>query len=221
MPAPVLTVRAAVPADRKRLQALLSELRLPIAGLRSDGVYSAIAAAAGRDPRLAVIVADDGTRLQGVTLAVIDHKRYWRRFMLQHPRLLEQRVVAKFRRVTGASQVAGAEADVAPLRHLLSAPSGRAWGEAGHDIAVSLFTAVRPDCASCGLGGQLLETMFAELAGRGVRRFDGRIGRDNLPSVRMCHRIGWRIEEQGPSLFCTIDLPAAAAPQPVSATASA
>jgi GNAT superfamily N-acetyltransferase len=195
------------PADRPRLLALLRRLRMPIAGLTTDAVYRAMAGRAGVDPRVVVVVADDGTDLLGLTLSIVNHRDFWQRFMLRYPHLLVQRLLLRLRRATGAARVSGAHADTTPLKAYVSPPSGRKWGDAAPTLAVNLFIAVAPEARSQGLGGRLYEATFEELARRGVTRFDARIAYDNVPSVKMSHRVGWRIEEQGASFFMSIDLP--------------
>jgi hypothetical protein len=157
------------------------------------------------DPRAVLVVADQRRELVGLGLAVIDPRSFWRDFALHQPRLLPARLVTVVRRKLARRATPSVEP--ADCSQFLSPASGRSWGESSPQLAHVLIVTLRPELRGAGAGPQLFAALLSELAQRGATRFDSRIAKSNLASVRMCHRMGIAVEDAPGTFFVTADLP--------------
>jgi hypothetical protein len=183
---------------------LLSELRVPIAGSTTLVAHKALARAIG-DPRLVVLLAECGDLVHGVSLGVIDPKRFWKDIAVRNPQLLALRLLSIVKRRMRKRPSSGEES-VPALTILLDSPTGRHWGESSPDIGQVTLVLLRPELRGSGMSVPFMSALLDELARRGARRVDARIARGNIPSIRMCKRLGMTVEDTGANVFATGDL---------------
>ena len=82
----------------------------------------------------------------------------------------------------------------------------RSWKDTSPTIAKSEHTAVSKDARGRSIGLKLQFLTFKVLKERGVTRVDNTIAFDNIPSIRMSRKAGWRFSLKKNYLFGTIDL---------------
>ena len=85
-------------------------------------------------------------------------------------------------------------------------PANRSWKDSSPTIAKSEHTAVSKDARGRSIGLKLQFYAFKILKERGVTRVDNTIAFDNIPSIRMNRKAGWRFSMTKNYLFGTIDL---------------
>ena len=203
-----LQFRCATRSDSARLLSLLAEMRVPIAGSANPVAHRALVNSIC-DSRLIVLLAEDNSQLCGVCLGVIHPSQFWKSLALRNPLVLLYRGLALVKRRLKRGQVGAATADPDSNTpsDLFDPPTGRKWGESAPSIAQIALVLLRPEVRGSGQSARFFARLLSELEQRGVRRIDARIGRGNIPSIRMCRSLGLKIEDTGANVFMTGDLP--------------
>ncbi|MBN1222686.1 MAG: GNAT family N-acetyltransferase [Candidatus Aminicenantes bacterium] len=195
--------------DFPRLSELIKTIKPEIAGMRSVKLYNAICMDALSNKDIVIIVAEERSSLIGFNITVVERRRFFRYFLFRHPvlslKIALQRGINFLRGFTVKERT-----DPLPCRealpYILKTDSGRSWKDSSPDIAKIIFTAVRDGYrgrrVSVGIGEFLLHI----LEERGVGRLDTLVDPQNLPSIRLTHRLGFRIERKGRWLLGSVDI---------------
>jgi ribosomal protein S18 acetylase RimI-like enzyme len=205
---PVLC-RSIAPADVAGARKLMRALEIVVAGTRAGSMYGAICRDAIRNRGAVVDVAAGGADLCGLVVAMIEWRRYWRRFALRRPLLAAAMCLRRFRGACGAGPAAPQvhAPDFAALAPYLSQESpGFRWEDSSPQIAKVLFVGVLPQYRGQGIAARLYRALFDELRQREVNCLHCRIACDNLASVRLHHRLGWQITLAEHILYATFAL---------------
>lgn len=153
-------------------------------------------AVAGRGP--VVVVGREEGRVAGAAAAIIDYVGYRRRILLRSPRILASIAVERMRdrfqaRGARASFQGPIEVELEPTPPELRS----AWSESSSRIAKTAYIGVGPRHRRRGLARRLYETLFSELAHRGVRRLDATIQLHNAASIALHRSLGFRLFDDG------------------------
>jgi len=195
--------------DLLQLGRLMEKIKPEIAGLSATSLYSSLCRDGLSNENVVIVVAQDHLRLVGFNITVIDRKRYWRAFLLRHPvigfRIVHHRFIEALRAKIKAGNP---EAEIPEAIHAYISPGSSTWSwqDSAPWIASIFITAVdgqyRGKHISEGIGKYLLKV----LAERGVRRVVSIVDPDNIPSIRLSHSLGFRIEKSESKLFISIDV---------------
>jgi len=195
--------------DLLQLVRLMEKIKPEIAGLFATSLYSALCRDALLNENVVIIIAHDNRHLVGFNVTVIDRKRYWRSFLLKHPiigfRIVHHRFIKTLRDKIKAGNPES-EIPEAIREYISPTSSTYSWGDSAPWIASIFITAVdshyRGEHISEGIGRYLLKV----LADRGVRRVVSIIDPGNIPSIRLSHSLGFRIEKSESNLFISLDI---------------
>ncbi len=87
--------------DFRKVIELMKKLRIPLAGLYSRAIYTAIYRQALIDDRIVFVVAENQRKLIGLVIAIIDRNSFWISFLLRHPLFALQISFRKLLRLMG------------------------------------------------------------------------------------------------------------------------
>lgn len=182
------------PAFVRSSRRLLVRLAVAFAGVASPSLSEAICKESiRRGSPLILVVASRGDDVFGLAIAVRDHARFWKSFLVRHPL---QALRVGWRR-TG---MARHEHGIGGGHHPALTPS---WSDAGPEIAKVLFIGVAPEDRREGCGQRLYAELFRHLRESGATRIDARIDIDNHASIRLHEATGWSVWRDGSSAFAT------------------
>ena len=195
--------------DMPEIYDLMEEIRPPIAGLSSNAIYSAICCDALSIKNVVIVVAKEQEKLIGFNIAIIDLRHYWRSFPQRHLLLAIRIVVYRLLRLirVGFNVVVPAS-DQPDLnnKYISSFPSNRSWKDSTSLIAKIVYAGVAKQHRKKGVGEKLMKYLLRSLAKYGVRRVDAYINMANIPSIRLCYKMGYRIERMANGLFASISI---------------
>lgn len=195
--------------DVERAVALLTDLRVDIAGTRSAAVYRAVCRdAAARRGSIAVL-AQCGGESAGIAVVLVHPRSYWRSFAKRRPMLA---LLVAARRLRSRSHGAKPE-----QKHIASGGSAAAdavapgppplpWTHAEPGIARLLFIGVVARYRGMGVSGKLFRAIAAALAEQGARAVDASIDKANLASLKAHRRAGWALYEDREHVYAFCDL---------------
>jgi GNAT superfamily N-acetyltransferase len=192
------------------MQGLMELIKPSIAGLASRGMYAAISREATRQEDLIIAIAEAESGCVGLLAAVLNWPRFWRGFLWRYPLLALRIFAGRMWRGLRHLLTAGRAAQVLPdavAAALAPGSSGRTWRDYSPSIAKGLYIAAVPSRRATGIGEQMCNYVFRELSNRGISRMDGLVEIDNIASVKLCQKTGWRLERAGDALLISIDLP--------------
>jgi ribosomal protein S18 acetylase RimI-like enzyme len=184
---------------------VLSALQVTLAGLREVNLYRALCRDAIRACPLVCFLARSGDQPAGIVLAIIDYAAYWRGFLIRHPFLALRILLRKALNMVSARQETVTAHD--PGAELDEPEKGSAsWSESNCHIAKILFIGVLPDFQRRGIGRKLYASLFSFLKQMGVYRVDARIAPNNVSSIHLHRKSGWRVLRDNRGIFATIVL---------------
>jgi RimJ/RimL family protein N-acetyltransferase len=201
--------RLLVEEDFLQLGELMEKIKPEIAGLSATSLYSAICRDALSNESVVIVAAHDHQRLIGFNITVIDRKRYWRAFLLRHPvigfRIAHHRFI---RALSAKIRVQNPAQEIPEAIHEYISPSSstRSWQDSAPWIASIFITAVDSHYRGKGISEGIGKYLLKVLADRGVRCVVSIIDPDNIPSIRLSHSLGFKIEKSNSKLFISIDL---------------
>jgi len=204
-----INCRLAVPEDKGALMALMLRVKPPIAGLTSRSIYSAIYTEAVARANPIIAIADVPPSCGGYVIVSTDWTAFWRGFLLRHPILALQILVTRiWRKLKSASTTKHSETKIPNAIETMVArePSGKTWLQSSATIAKIVHIATSPDFRGRGVAESLYHYAFTLLRERGVARVDAMIDLENVASVKLHSKTGWRIERTENSWFATVDL---------------
>ena len=162
-----------------------------------------------RPPCLAIVVAEQSGQLIGYVITHIGGPAYFRAFARRHPlaagRLIWKRLTRRWRPRAARQPQTIRPAKPAPP-FVKTTHSQCTWDEPGLHIARVQHIGVHPDRRAGGVGKQLYQQLFINLHGYGVTRVDANIDLDNVASLWLHERTGWRIYDHGDHFYATIEL---------------
>jgi ribosomal protein S18 acetylase RimI-like enzyme len=189
---------------------LMKRLRIPIAGLYSRAIYTAICRQALKDDRIVFVVAENQGKLIGLVFAIIDRNRFLISFLLRNPLFALQILFRKFLRIMriGVSERVPNPAQLEVIRkYLTTSHSGRSWWkDSSPQIAKAGFIAVDSKYRRSGVGFKLNRYRDKVLMERGVKRYDGIVELHRFPQIQLLYKTGFRIERRGNKFFVSKDL---------------
>jgi GNAT superfamily N-acetyltransferase len=170
-------------SDRAQACDLLQQMRVNVGGLTGPALYNALV----RDPAIAVVVVKDGETVAGI--AVMEENRRW---PLRHPWLLTLMAVRRIRSVFTRPRISDGAPVLAapPLFPFETARPPLDWSDA---CPRTLFIGVAANYRGRGAGDLLYEFVFSMFRERGCPMLLARIGGDNVSSIKMHLRTGWRL----------------------------
>jgi ribosomal protein S18 acetylase RimI-like enzyme len=187
---------------------VLSALNVALAGLREVNLYRALCRDAIRAYPMVCFLARSGDQPAGIVLAIVDYGSYWRRFPLRHPFLALRILLRKAAALIAPGQETVTAHDrEAELPDPEKGSASASWSESNCHIAKILFIGVLPDFQRRGIGHKLYASLFSFLAQIGVCRVDARIAANNVSSIRLHRKSGWRVLRDERGIFATIVLP--------------
>jgi len=196
------------PLDAKGLPVaveLLSQAGISVAGVQSASLYRALCEDAVSNRGVTVVIAGSDHDPAGFVVAIIHPSAYWRSFVLRRPVLGFKMVWRRlFGGREGESFAAQLPDDAARL--LESDATTHSLTQSDSTIARILFIDVQPEFRRRGIGEALYGRLFEVLRAAGVRCVHARVGCDNLPSVRLHHRTGWKLYRDRESIFALYQL---------------
>jgi hypothetical protein len=202
--------RRILPADVEGVTALLSMFGEPLAGSMHPAVHRAVCRDAANGRGVRIVIAECDGRLGGLALALVDGKRYWRRFALRHPLLALRIAAARLSRRRSGAKNPRAGSDVGDVEELAEKTlAERCWRQSGARIAKMLFVGILPDFRGKCLGRVLAMTCVSSLLADGIERVDGTISRGNVASVNLARKAGWslRLRPGDATFLATIGAP--------------
>ena len=204
--------RETTAADQGPLSELLSRMRVSFAGCASPSVQRLMSREAGRRRQVRCVVADDEGALVGLVIAVIDPRRYWRRFAIRHPMAALSILMSRLRSKTGRLDQKPAVQAVRSLPE--PKPTHYQWGTGGADVAAIQFIGVAAEARRGGIGSGLYEAFFKLVSSAGVTRIDAHIEPWNMASVELHKRVGYRVFDVGSGFYAIRELGAGSTPVP-------
>jgi len=188
----------------------MKKLRIPIAGLYSKTIYTAICNKALTDNRIVFVVAENQRKLVGLVIAIIDRNRFLVSFLIKHPILALQIFFIKFLILIKA-RINGRKPNFAQMeyikKYIKNSPSKRSWWkDSSPEIAKAVFISVVPEYRGRKIGLKLNRYRDEILVRRGVERYDGIVELHRIPQIRLLYKTGFYIERKGPKLFVSKDL---------------
>ena len=206
----MVVCRSVTLEDVNALPHRLGENGIEFLGLRCVNIYKAVISDAIVQRNVSIIIANDGVELIGWTIAVIDSRNYWMRFLLRHP-FLAARAVTK--RILGSKRLLEGPPPSKPHKLPQSSKErwqmtiDRRWGVSSPLIARHLNITVLERFRQGGVATMLQDTQIEELRGRGANQIDAYIHTSNEPSIAFHKKKGWALvkEEMG-MLQITLDM---------------
>ncbi|MCU1274170.1 MAG: hypothetical protein JWO48_1601 [Bryobacterales bacterium] len=196
------------PLDAKGLPVaveLLSQAGISVAGVQSASLCRALCEDAVSNRGVTVVIAGSDHDPAGFVVAIIHPSAYWRSFVLRRPVLGFKMV---WRRLFGGREgelfAAQLPDDAAGL--LEAEATTHSWAQSDPTIARILFIGVQPKFRRHGIGEALYRRLFEVLPAAGVRFVHARAGCDNLPSLRLHHRTGWKLYRDRECVFALYQL---------------
>lgn len=184
---------------------LLSQAGVSVAGVQSASLYRALCEDAVSNRGVTVVIAGSDHDPAGFVVAITHPSAYWRSFVLRHPVLGFKMVWRRlFSGAEGESFAAEFPDDAARL--LEAEAATHSWTQSDSTIARILFIDVQPEFRRRGIGDALYRRLFGVLRTAGVRFVHARVGCDNLPSVRLHHRTGWKLYRDRKCVFALYQL---------------
>ena len=183
-------------------------------GVGSQIVFSAVCRDALHRNDVIIAVAKLDNVVVGYSVKIIHRSRYWKSFIFRYPvlgaKLLSKmsckRIKLSCKRITEFFQ-AKHQPVKQSIKDLVNiVPTNRSWRDSSPTIAKAEHTAVSKDARGRSIGLKLHFYTFKILKERGVTRVDNTIDFDNIPSIRMNRKAGWRFSLTENYLFGTIDL---------------
>lgn len=207
---PDLCLRTLTIDDVAVTVALMGKFEVSVKGVKSRALHEALCNDALRVKGITIIVPVIGDTVVGLQVTITNWKSYWRGFARRHPwvsltiilSIIRRILISKAKTKQHIELVSGFdyEAYVSPM------PSGRSWGDSSESIAKTLFIGVDEHYRGMGVGKRLDRKTFDELRRQGVERLDCHVPLRNIPSIKLHHATGWRIERKGNEFFATVDL---------------
>ena len=196
--------REVAAADQEPLLQLLSRMRVSFAGCANSTVQRLMCheASARRDVRC--VVADDDGALVGLVIAVINPRRYWRRFVVRHPIAALVILMSRLRSQTSPLDKEPGGQPVEPL--VEPAPNEYKWSAGGAQAAAIQFIGVAAEARRGGIGSGLYETFFKLVSSAGITRVDAHIEPGNVASIRLHRRMGYRVFHDGSGFYAIREL---------------
>lgn len=195
--------------DVERAVALLTDLRVDIAGTQSAAVYRAVCRDAVAHRGSLAVLARCGGESAGIAIVLLHPHSYWRAFAKRRPmlallvaarRLRSRSRAAKPEHKEIASGGSAAGYGVAP------GPPPLPWTHAEPGIARLLFIGVAARYRGMGVSGKLFGAIAAALAEQGARAVDASIGKANLASLKAHRRAGWTLYEDRDHVYAFCDV---------------
>ena len=190
--------------DLPQLLGLLEKVRPEIAGLRHPSLYRAICHDALAGTNVVIIVASEGQALAGFNVTVKDRKRYWQALFFRHPAvgfmiLLRRSVRALVER--GKTGKSADEVPEAVQACITPGPPPCSWQDSAPWIASIFITVVDEPYRTKGISEGIGRCLLNVLEDREVVLVMSRVDPGNVPSVRLSHRLGFKIHWAGPGLL--------------------
>jgi ribosomal protein S18 acetylase RimI-like enzyme len=163
-------------------------------------------------PCAAVLLAADSGRLTGYVILHLGGPAFFQAFARRHPvaagQLVWKRLMRRWRQ--SFSQAPNAPAGRTPMlaKHsfvLEQTPPCR-WDDPGLQIARVQHVGVHPALRGAGIGKQIYLELLRRLPAYGVTRVDANIDPDNLSSLWLHHRTGWRVYANHDHYYATVEL---------------
>ena len=208
--------------DIPQLVQLMVRAGASVARSTSPEVFQAVcrdACARRKPPCFSIVVTEEEEKLAGYVVAHIGGPAFWRAFAFRHPMIAGKillkrgtRLLHRLRQnpwtkpVPPSSPPASSDASPNQFTFVLADDGSRSWQDSGLRIARIQHIGVHPDYRGRGVGTRLYQRLFTTLTEIGVTRVDANIDRNNVASLRMHHRTGWRIVDKQGYFFATIDL---------------
>jgi ribosomal protein S18 acetylase RimI-like enzyme len=190
---------------------LMKAANATFAKIQSPEIYAAICSDALQRDDVVLVVAKIDNTVAGYSLNVIDRRRYWRAYFFRYPVLAAKiannlllKQIKLFQRVKHQST----SLDHSLEKFLNIVPTKRSWKDSSPTIAKLLHICVSENARGRSIGLKLLFYAFKILKDRGVSRVDTmiRIDNNNISSIKMNRKAGWKFSKTGDYLFGTIDL---------------
>jgi hypothetical protein len=176
-------------------------------GMGSQILFLAVCKDALHRNDVIIAVAKLDNVVVGYSVKIIHRSRYWKSFIFRYP-VLGVKLLSKMscKRITGFFQ-AKHQPVKQSIKDLVNiVPTNRSWRDSSPTIAKAEHTAVSKDARGRSIGLKLHFYTFKILKERGVTRVDNTIDFDNISSIRMNRKAGWRFSLTDNYLFGTIDL---------------
>lgn len=169
-----------------------------------------------KPPCFSIVVTEEEEKLAGYVVAHIGGPAFWRAFAFRHPMIAGKILLKRGTRLLHWPRQNPRTKPVPPsppsasskrqFAFVLADGGSRSWQDPGLRIARIQHIGVHPDHRGRGVATRLYQGLFTTLIEIGVTRVDANIDRDNVASLRMHHRTGWRIVDKHGYFFATIDL---------------
>jgi hypothetical protein len=192
---------------------LMDETKPNIGGSRNASLYHALCNEALIDKRVVVVVGEEDSKIIAFFLAAIDRDRWRMSFVRRHPwiaiKMTGARVLRKLRRrvVPPEPETRGNENNRHDIRqYIQTTETTKSWKDSSPRIAKLLFICVQEGERRKHVSLGLYQAMIEELAKRGVSRVDGIILLQNIPSIRLSHKLGFHKYIRDSHIFVTKDL---------------
>jgi len=196
--------REVTAADQGPLLELLSQMQVSFAGCASSTVQRLMCHEASGRRAVRCVVADDGGALVGLVIAVINPRRYWRRFVVRHPMAALVILMSRLRSQPSSLDEEPGDQPVGPL--VEPAPNEYKWGAGGAQAAAIQFIGVAAAARRGGIGSGLYETFFKLVSSAGITRVDAHIEPWNVASVRLHRRVGYKVFHDGSGFYAIREL---------------
>ena len=206
-------------SDITQAVGIMVETRASFAGLASRSIFDALCRDSCKDKRhkmVVLVVAEEGGELAGYVAAAVGGATYWKYFTRRHPLIAagillkraQKCLLRKLRVLRKPKPVpvegTGKKSFLLPI--LIDDDGRRSWEDRGQSIAKILHVGVSGRFRGRGVGTELYRCLCTVLVDTGVRRVDASIDKDNIASVCMHHKAGWRIISAKGCFFATVDL---------------
>jgi ribosomal protein S18 acetylase RimI-like enzyme len=191
--------------DYPQIIELMHKLKIPVAGLYSKAIYTAIYRRALTDKRIVFVVVELQSKLIGLVIALIDRNSFWISFLLRHPLFAIQILFRKLFRFmeVGVTEIVPDPAHLEDInKYLTTSISDRSWWkDSSPQIAKALFLSIDPEYRKSGIGFLLNQYRDKVLVERGVKRYDGIVEIHRIPQIHLLHKAGFSIEKRGDRFF--------------------
>jgi len=194
--------------DYNEIVDFLGESKTPIAGLRSKRVHKAFSRYALYSQDVIFIVATDDKKIVGISITVINWKKFWKTFFIKNFYIFVEMIIVKLIRKirfdkTGHCSKTYEEID----QYLTKKKLDRSWKDSSPLIAKVLYVAVKDRYRKQGIGKALYDFRNQIIRKRGIKRLDSKINHQNIAPIKLAYNEGRMIiRESDGMLFTSLDI---------------
>ena len=199
------------PYDKLSIISLMQELKVPIGGCYNHDIYKSFYNFSKKNKDVIIVVADYGKLLVGLSITIIDWKKFWREFCKKNIFVFFKIVIKKIKtawnyNINKSKKLSNEKSNDISM-YLSNKKTDRSWNDSSPLIAKVLYVAVKKDYRKHGIGKGLYDFRMQVLKERGVKRLDSKINRQNIAPIKLAFNEGRLIiHDKKGMLFTTLDI---------------